>query len=142
MATCLRASAGPTRVHSATAKPYRIEGGSRKESGHQMEDFIPLLIHFSYPYQIDLHTSPATAHFTYTTRLFLFFPPPLPGLTPSFHLHLFFPRLPPFFSPSPSSHVIRFSFLSTRPSLLAAIHPVLHPRALRGSVAVIMKRRS
>lgn len=69
--------------------------------------------------------------------------------TPSLRLHITFllfsphpsPRL--FLAPAPPppplfSLAVRFPFVH-RPSLLAAILPVLHPRALRGSVAVIMK---
>lgn len=122
------------------------ENRSFKESRHQMEGFIPFPSH-THPFFIPVPNRPShlplTSHYPlslHSTSTPFF--SPSHTLTPSLHLHFTF--LPFLISPSflpflsPSSHVIQFS-LSTRPSLLAAIHPVLHPHALQGSVAVIMK---
>lgn len=112
--------------------------------------FLPMLIHFSSSYQIDLHTFliPATTHFTYAVPSSFLCSGNLTPFTPSLRLHITFLLLFSSFSPhnslQPSSSssfplVVQFPFVR-RPSLLAAILLlVLHPHALRGSVAVIMK---
>lgn len=92
MATCLRASAGPTRVHSATAKPYRIKVGAVKKVATKWR--------ISSPYSSIFHTH------TKSTFIPLQLPPTLLTLLAS-----------SFFSPLLSQALhLRFIYTSSSPA--------------------------
>lgn len=152
---CSGRLAWPPRPQQSLSKEEKAVKKESPTGWRILFPFLPMLIHFSWSYQIDLHTFliPATTHFTYAVPSSFLCSGNLTPFTPSLRLHVTLLLLLPLFSsfsphnssrPSSSSSasfplVVQFSFVR-RPSLLAAILLlVLHPRALRGSVAVIMK---